>query len=525
MSKNTISILLLFLTFATICNSQSQLKIEVQDGKTLEPVSFATIRFKGTQRGIVADYNGQFRLPYNTIEDLPILLITALGYENIEIDPKVLNRVELNILKMNSQLEALEEVVIKVSKNNRTSAEALSELLKKGRKMLATDIVRRAVNAIPINLDNKPYSQIGYYRDYQILENKYHNLNESIIEQFDYGIKSQKVLDSLNQSVLYSFKRNTDFNRNPHFTKAYNNRTKFIQNAEILPYGGNELTLLNVHDAIRNFNINSFSFVYRMSNEFLYNHKFSKGDILFIDDEPVIEIEIKSIAKKISFKHNAKGVIKISLKDFSIHGFNYTVYDYNKLNPLFNLETSYRRQGKSMYLNYITFNNRFSVMDEDVFKEDNVIYNFDQNRFYINFNTAIDKGTVHKRDFKIRYKGRKVFIEELKIENPTRVSLQVADFDEELKAITLEDMPGLVFTIKNIYDIKNRKIYEGKTNVAYQFREFFVQEIIKEKLLNKDLFFLEKYKPLDEAPINRNSEMDIYILNTPLMERRMRKTN
>ncbi len=509
---------LLFFGISNVLIGQNQYKIELQDSNSGEPISFATIRFDGSNRGLIADYNGQFRIPQITAEDISFLVITSIGYVKLKVSLNTLSTTELNVLKMAPQTEALDAVILKSER-----PKFLLDKVKKNKQLLASDIVRKAVYAIPVNLDDKPHAYIGYYRDYQIIDEKYFNLNEGILEQFDGGIYSKKVEDSVNQSAFYSFKTNRNFNVDEYYTTAYNEVTKYIQNADILPYGGNEFTLLNVHNAIRNYDINSFSFVYRITREFLYNHKFVKGDVQFIDGEPVINIIIESIKTKVSFAHTAYGSISISLKDFSIHNFSYTVYDFNRLNPLFNIETEYRRQDDAMYLNYITFNNRFVITDGKIFQESNVSYNRAQNRFLIQFDDELDLKTVQKRDFRIRYNGKRVFIDKLEILNSKLISLQVAEFDESLLEVTYEEMSNLEFEIKNISDINGRVIYEPQKKMGYQFREFFVQEVFPRKTKDKKLDYIPKNQALLTAPINENNEMDVYIINSPLMQRRMTK--
>ena len=46
-------------------------------------------------------------------------------------------------------------------------------------------------------------------------------------------------------------------------------KEKYIQNADIVSFGGNELSILNAHNPIRIFNQASFSFVYKLEKEFL----------------------------------------------------------------------------------------------------------------------------------------------------------------------------------------------------------------------------------------------------------------
>lgn len=517
-------LIFVIICFTSFCSAaQDIIKVEIQDSETLEPLSFATVRFKGTKRGLVADYNGQFRLPFKLIDDLPILVITYLGYSNTEVDAKSLSKTEVNIIKLVVQNELLEEVVINATKKDKTTYSNLSRLLQLHEDILAEDIVTKAVYAIRFNLDEKPHSHIGYYRDYQIVNNKYYNLNEGILEQFDNGINSSKTTDSLNQSVAYSFSKNTEFKRDTQYAVPYNGQTKFVQNAKMLSYGGNELTLLNVHDAIRNYKINSYSFVHKMTKDFLQNHEFVKGKIIVNADEPIIEISLKSKSSEVRCLYAAKGIILISLKDYAIHSFSYSVYDSNKFSPLFSMDTEYRRQDKKMYLNYITFNNRFVIADRDIFKDSLVTYNNKKNSFNITFTNRFKQETVHKRDFRIRYKGKRVSIEKMEITSEMAVRLEMEAFDEQLELLNSDKVAHLEIKIKNITDIDNRKIYKPNKKIAYQFREYFVQEVNPDKNLNKSLKYIPKFQPLEDAPLNSNDSISGYIINTPLMDRRMKK--
>ena len=47
------------------------------------------------------------------------------------------------------------------------------------------EIVGKAISKMRANFPTRPHSYIGYYRDYQLLQSKYFNLNEGIIEVFD----------------------------------------------------------------------------------------------------------------------------------------------------------------------------------------------------------------------------------------------------------------------------------------------------------------------------------------------------
>ena len=397
----TFCLLHFFLSLSVF--SQSDYKVELKDSELLEPISYATVRFLGTNRGLIADVNGQFRLPSSILEETKILEVSSIGYTTIFIEMDSLELNKLNVYMMKPSVIALDEVILKTSKSESKKNRLLTSILENTKKLKARQIVSRAVNNIKYNLDDKPHSYIGYYRDYQIFDNTYYNLNEGIIEQFDEGINTHPIFNDSNQSALYSFNQNNNFAINLESQKAYDDNNKKIPEAKIFSFGGNELSILNIHNAIRNYSNNSFSFVYRMDIDFLKNHEFSKEKVIIVDDNPILEISFINIKELTSVSHSVWGFLRVSLKDFSIYSFKYTAFDSNKIEPVFNLKIEYKKINQKMYLNYITFNNRFLLLlEENVFKESNVIYDAKHNRFEITFNSFPKPETIKKRNFKIK---------------------------------------------------------------------------------------------------------------------------
>jgi len=415
---------------------------------------------------------------------------------------------------MKPSIITLDEVILKSSKSESKS------ILENTKKLKARQIVSRAVNAIKYNLDDKPHSYIGYYRDYQIFDNTYYNLNEGIIEQFDEGINTHPIFNDSNQSALYSFNRNNNFATNLESEKAYDDNNKKIPEAKIFSFGGNELSILNIHNAIRNYSNNSFSFVYRMDIDFLKNHEFSKEKVIIVDDNPILEISFVNIKELTSVSHSVSGFLRVSLKDFSIYSFKYTAFDSNKIEPVFNLQIEYQRINKKMYLNYITFNNRFLLLLEgNVFKESNVIYDAKHNRFEITFNSFPKPETIKKRNFKIKYYGAKIDIRSVEEIGSKTVFLNLYEFDKRLQDMKTTDMANLELLIKKVKDIKGRLIYESSFINAYQFREYFVQEIFTNKNLDSELVYMNKQMPLKQAGINELIDVGKYIINSPLQKK------
>ncbi|RNC84916.1 MAG: hypothetical protein ED556_10050 [Winogradskyella sp.] len=506
---------LFFIVTLGVATAQSELKIQLQDESNNDAISYATVLFQGTSRGLISNVDGIIRLPFNTQEDLPVLEISSLGYTTLIIDSKSLSVDKLNVLKLSPRLETLEEVVINTTKKGRNKS--LRHAIDNAKKIPAHQIVSIAVNSVGKNMSNNPYSTIGYYRDYQIVKREYYNLNEGILEDFDAGISTDKLADSSNVSVLHSYQKNKRFKANSDYESAYSKGSKYIQNATILPYGGNEYSLLMVHDAVRNYNRLSYSFVYRLNTDFIKNHQFKKGKVSFYNDEPIIEISFEGIPKKIGYRHKPNGVIRISLIDFSIYYLEYTVTDGFKENPLFSIKNEYRKMDGKMYLNYITFNNRFVIAERDVFKESKIVYNKKDNSFLIDFNSNLDLKTIKKKHFKIKYNNKRVFVKSVETNGARQVVLKIPDFIDTLKNLDSETTRDLKVAIKDVYDINGRLIYEPNTIKGYQFREYFVQEVKSDNSFNGDFEKVNKNQRLKAPKIKDDSISQNYIINSPLI--------
>lgn len=507
-----------FVLFTIQLGAQEMYKIELRDSTTSEPVSFATVKFEGTTQGLIADYNGQFRLPKKVTDTISGLIITSIGYTSLKVQLDSLSLMKLNVLKMKPQVEELEAVLLQTFRKNRSSKNRYDQSINLG----ALQIVKNAVNSIKHNLSAEPHSTIGYYRDYQILETgEYYNLNEGIIEEFDGGILTDKIYGDTNKFALYSFGTNGDFSIDSLLTTTYDKREKYIRGADLFAYGGNELMLLNTHNPIRIYDVKSFSFVYEMTKEFLKKHLFSKGDIDFINDEPVITIQFNDYESKIPQTHNVTGEIKISLLDFSIFGFEYIVHDSNKSDPAFTVIIEYQKINSLMYLNYASFNNRFVMRDKNVFKEKEIIYDLGDHSLNIKFNEDFDPKSIKTNRFKVWFDKKKLKITRIDLVDNRNIKLKIKN--DELDRIKFEkkDIFKFEIDIKRIRDINNRKIYEEVNKIVYQFREYFVQEVFENKKPPLDLNYMRKSSPLSKSIINDIINIDGYIVNSPLMNRKM----
>ena len=513
-------IIALVLSFLFVSITYSQVRSDIEavilEEGTDYPVSYATIRIKGTNQGVIADYDGTFRIPSEYRDTNTILLISSIGYKSKEISLVNLKEDTLNVIKLQVHVETLGEVVISTG-GNREKVRTV-DIVKASRSLTAYEIVQRAINNIPNNLKSDPHSYVSYYRDYQIVNNRYYNLNEAITESFDQGVLSNKLFDKKNQVALYSYELNKNFSIDSTFITPYDKSSKYIQNATIEAKGGNELTILNVHNPIRNFNESSFSFIYILERDFLNNHKVKRLKTTYLDSEPIVKIKIEGVPNVTGYNHRVIGEIYISLSDYSIHRFNYVTYDNDKRNPLFSINIEYKRVEENMFLNYITFNNRFVMSDEIILKEEDITFEPEKNVFIITFNREIDKETVSRRAFKLKYDKKKLFVESAKVRGKKTVEVKVLDFfDVGITDRRIEEEKFFV-KISKIKDISGREIYKPKTVIGYQFRELFVQEVFPDKELSTDTFFVNQNLPLYTSKVNPIQDKSKYWVNSPLKQ-------
>ncbi|SNR16912.1 carboxypeptidase-like regulatory domain-containing protein [Tenacibaculum jejuense] len=496
-----ISILFAYIGISSVY-AQKTITAEIIDAETFEPISFATVKLMGTQRGVIANYNGQFGLPLDKIKNITSIEISSIGYQTTSFNINTFSLKKINIIKLFPSKETLTTVVIKG---------------KRKKKLSAIKLVRRAIKAIKKNLSDTPHSYIGYYRDYQINnEREYCNLNEGIVEEFDSGILSHKITATKNQSLLYSYKTNLNFKTDSTLITPYNDSSKYIRDAKLLSFGGNELSILKSHNPIRLFNHNSFSFVNEMQNDFIRNHNFKKDKKISTDDD-VIQTIIFNKKNSIGNNYTVDGKLKISVLDYSIYSFEYTVYELNSTDPILHIDIEYKKIHDKMYLNYMSFHNKFLFTDNDFFKEKSISYNKDSKALYIEFNRKIDTKTLKKQNFKITYQGKKVPIKLIKVINEKKILVSTPNLIINENAI-FKNKDLFKIELKNIRDHYNQLIYQTKEVPIYQYREFFVQEVFKNKKIDSNTTFVNKFKPLSKAKLTPFTNTNKYIINSPLMK-------
>lgn len=532
--------LLILVTFIIQSNIIEAQKVEFIDCRLINsvdktPIPFATIILKNKSKGLASNMDGGFRIPYELYKSKDTLVISSIGYSSKEIPISSLDKNVMNVINLVEKTELLNEVRIIASKKKKRKNQ------KKKRKN-AREIINLALKKIPENYPFKPFSYIGYYRDYQIKEKKYLNLNEALMEVFDSGFGVYDLKET--QTRIYQYKKNFTFPTDTIASRPYNymNKSKIITNAVIDNRGGNEYTILRIHDAIRNYNVNSYDFVNRLDLNFVKNHKFKLLPDTFINNTPLYSIEIYKNINNIS----VRGKIYISKVDFKIYKMQYAVYDKEKsvkrkkklqvnsnvsqtkgknLGKLLSeIILEYQLYNEIMYPNYISFNNPFEILlPPEFFVTNGKIYNA-TNALELTFNNIpLPESTMKKKNYSLLYKGIKLktdIIKDIKVKN--NKALLYLDKKKILKSKPMQSENRFLlkhFTIKvyNIKDVYGNVINEQKYASYNQFREFFVQELKTKPKTPSDSLNMLKNKPIfKNQPIVPFSNLSDYWMNTPL---------
>ena len=522
----TIKVLFLFLIVSSYSSLSAQtsefLRAKVLDQETGDPVVFATVSIKGKANGVITNMDGSFRLPITLRVAGESIEISFMGYEKKEFELQKLSPNDINIIRLSPATISLSEAVVS-AKRKRSSLSARA-------------IVRKAIRSIANNYPANEFAAIGYYRDYQIKDDNYVNLNEAILEVIDKGFRTN---DQESSNIrIYDYINNINFKRDAQGERKYDykNYKKFIDKAYLDSYGGNEFTILRIHDAIRNHNVNSYDFVNVLESDFLENHFFKKENDIQDDNEVLYVISFKQSI----VKYLVHGKLFISKNNFAIHKMEYTLYDrIRKFEngqvdkqgidnvAIFEVLTEYKRKYGKMYPNYISFFNIFEVgqLPEFIVKE--VLLDGPKGCFIVKFNRIVEKVSASKKgNYDIRFEDKKIEIDRIKVlETEVEVYPKLSDKDFRNLIYKMDAAQSRKFDLMKLLsaevtDVRNRggvKVNEMKYETYRQFREFFVQEIKANGSVLKDTLFMKKDIPIFENQlIIKPDNCDEYWMNTPL---------
>jgi len=432
----------------------------------------------------------------------------------------------VNLIYLKETIEELSEVVVSASKNRA--------------KRSAKEIVRLALEKIPQNFPFKPFSYVGYYRDYQLKDGTYLNLNEAVLAVFDKGFGFEDLKST--RVRIYRYKENPDFLRDALAAKPYDyvNRSKIITHATLDGQGGNEYTILRLHNAIRNYNINTYSFVNRLDQDFIENHKLSRQEDTYLDDNPIYVIK----ASYVQDNATVIGRMYINKGNFALHKMEYAVYEKGstskyleeqraKLNLsekpkkqlgklLYEIIVEYQAIDDKMYLNYISFNNAFEVQEPPKFKPTSAKTNIEKKCFELVFNNPpLAEDAVKKGKYKLYYQGRKLKLDRVEVKKNKVLlypSNQKVIFNTQLIQLLKErTTKGVAIEVKDVRDIYGNTVHKSEAVSHNQFREFFVQELKLNDRGPQDHLYMIKTRPIYSGqPIVAPKNATDYWMNTPL---------
>jgi hypothetical protein len=494
---------------------------KVIDSRTSEPVQFAAIHLKNSQVGIYTNAEGDFRILNSPGFQSDSLIVTCIGFHRLSVAFNKLKISEVNNLNLVPNIYSLNEVRINARKNRRLSPAI---------------IVARALKNIKKNNPSIPFSYVSYYRDYQKDSINYLNLNEAIIQTLDKGFANPS--DS-NRYRLLDFKKNMDFTRiniTPNYDLPETDHSevwfKRIPNAIIGDQYGNELFVLLVHDAIRNFDKRSFSFVDTLTDDFIRNHWFSNPDGVHEGNTLLYKINFTVKRQITSDNIQMNGAIFIQPDDYSIHKLVYVASFLNsekKNKEIFNIDIEYGHEpavSSKMCLKYISFNNSFTIpdsSDNNYFKILKSVWMKPGGPYFTGlwnekgpnmtiitfFNRKIDPVSGGKMEnYTLTLGKRKAKINKIKVAGDTLyLSLRDDKFSND-------EIQSCEFNIKNLKDINGNIINKRKELQFRQFRELFVQEYNKPLEFQNNCFI--QAKPLEQNSISHSDNSGRFWMNTPL---------
>ncbi len=503
--KKNLTLLLFCCIFSLNLFGQSTgyIRGKVLDSLTKEPISFSTILLKQNNLGISANEEGDFIFKINSIFQSDTLMISNIGYVRKLINFKELSIEKVNYIYLNPAVIQLNEVEL-IALGKKKNSKKL--------KINSKELIKRAIENISKNYPVKPFTYVSYYRDYLKKDKDYINLNEAIVQTIDYGFNEDHTLNNFR---LLDYKKNLNFLRkdlplqyDTIMGPNYANPNKFIPNATLSNQGGNELFILMAHDAIRNFKTNSFSFIYKFSKDFLANHDFSKINPVYNNDLLLYKIKFHTKKEVNAGSIIAFGEIFIQPNDYSIHKLDYTCFDRNNQQNIFNIILEYGYSKDSlMHLKYISFNNLFSIIDLTDTTYFRVLKTIKYDTYIkLKMSNIVDPKSVRKKSYYNFMVGdKKLKVKRIVVKDSTIIvnfnNSKLEPYKATINGNSFKDINGNMLNQKKIIDY-------------YQYRELFVQEY-NQKLQFKDSCYIGN-KPLFSNCISKFNGNNKYWMNTPV---------
>jgi len=491
--------------------SQEFVQGKLLDSVTEGPVVFASIVLKGSYKGVISNEDGSFRIPVELKNEYEGLVISSMGYESLTVPMENLQEDTVNTIYLVPKTIELQEATVIGYK----------------KKFSAKKIVRKAIRAIPDNFSTNPFAMVGYYRDYQQDNSKYVNLNEAIVEIQDKGFDQRDLKTT--DFRIYRLVKNQDFPRDSISSGSYDylKRNKVLEKGVLPAYNGNELIILRVHDAIRNYDQVSYSFIDEMKKDFIQNHDFTLADDVYLDGKWLYAINFKT---KINGVYT-KGQMMVSKKDFAIYGLQYEAYQSDQSKRIFEIHSEYRPHQGKMYLSYLSFSNSFKVKLPPTFVINKTYMDMENRMIVIDFNKVLDfESAKDPENYELLFRNRNIPLQVLKVYGASKKVVLKPQFKSEriermyYDAVKNNDKDGdseaIVCKVKGIKDFQGNILGVSESKTYLQFREFFTQKILSLDEKEDMGIQMDKNKPLFENMIPNDSldSIERYWMNTPLKE-------
>lgn len=473
--------------------------------------------------GVISNVDGSFRIPTFYRDKGDVLIISSMGYQKQELLVFDLALYKMNLIRLEPAVFELTEAVVSAKKKRE---------LRSG-----SNIVRKAIRAIPQNYPQDTFSAVGYYRDYQRENEQYVNLNEAILEVFDPGFDQFDY--PLSKVRLYEYKANIDFERDKISDRPYDyvRNTKTIAKAYLPSYGGNEFVLLRVHDAVRNYKINSYDFVNRLEVDFVNNHFFRKETDTYVDGEYLYTVKFT----KRLLEYRIEGTMYISKRNFAIHKLSYSIRKNwvptstkkNKVysDIIFEVVNEYKPKYGKLYLNYISFHNTFQLAKPPELIINEVVADRIRGCFELRFSLKIDPVyAAQEKNYRLKYLGDRIKFKRVAVfDDKVRLYPDMSAFEIEKMIALIDDATKSKEDLTALFDVQVKdlrgsdsagrvvRLNESQAQEYHQFREFFVQEIKPNAIVPQDTLFMDKTKPIfEDQPVIKPDNFGDYWMNTPL---------
>lgn len=363
-------------------------KGRVVDAQTQASLAFTSVSVLNQPVGVITNSYGEFvfNIPSAYLHDT--LAVSFIGYQTLKTPISALLSHHTNVLSLQPNSITLDEYVVR----------------KKRKRPNVKGIIKKAIARIPRNYPAQAYRLEGYYRDYIKNDTAYLNLIEAALVVDDMGFEQDDYKTT--RTKLEQIRVNHHFGFDSSQVMKYDNQgAKFIPFAHVSPLIGNEFSMLQIHNPVRNHAKCSSSMIDVLDKDFIPNHRFTLESVSWLDTVPIFKIRIKGSEYISSPDLNyvigylAEGYIYINTISFAIMKLDYTLSCTGRKNTykIMDMKLEYREHQHKMYLNYFSFMNLYQTIS------DGELRSFNQYReFFVN--KIGTRGYTPLRDEELMYR-------------------------------------------------------------------------------------------------------------------------